>query len=227
MNFNSLTLFDYGIACILFFFVARGVWIGFIRQLATFFAFVGSYWLAGRYAGELLPYVQQMTESPKVVFLISFSGLLLISAIIFSLIGKLLHKVLEVKLLGSIDRFFLGTLLGLVKGVLVNVVVYIILSSSLAPTDYFFPDSLTSPYIDKGAEFARQFIQDPTIRTALIPNEPTDQEEKLKKSGGKASVPSPASRPLSGVPDETESTETQLNPKNDDPGSSTEILTHE
>ncbi len=39
MDFNNLTLFDYGIAFVLLLFAARGVWLGFVRQLAGFFAF--------------------------------------------------------------------------------------------------------------------------------------------------------------------------------------------
>jgi membrane protein required for colicin V production len=229
MSFNSLTLFDYGIALVILLFLIRGVWMGFVRQLAAFIAFIGSYWLAGRYAGELLPHVRQITESPKVVFLISFVVLLLASAFILSLTGQLLRKLMEVKLLGWFDRFFFGTLLGLTTGALVAVVLHMILASTLSPADYFAPDSLTAPYLDKGGEIARQLIQDATIREDLMPKEPAAQEGKKEKvekpDTGKSAQPY-ESIPLAEAPDETEPTEAQLDAENDDPGSSTEILTH-
>lgn len=175
-SLNALTPFDYLIAFILLLFIVRGIWMGFTAQIATFLAFIGSYWLAGQYSGELLPYVQQITESPRDLFFIGFAMSLLVSALIFTLISQLLRKIMKLKSIGWLDRFFLGTVFGFSKGVLAAVFFYMILSSYFSPSFHFFQDSVTVPYLDKGAVTARMFIMDAKIRENLTPKEPAADE---------------------------------------------------
>ncbi len=171
ISFGDLTSFDVIVALIFLVFIIRGVWIGFMRQFTTFLALVGSYWLAGRYSGQLMPYVQQFVENPKVVFLASFGLLFLVSALVFILAGKVLRRVMEISLLGWFDRF-LGLLLGGVKGALVAVLLFMILASSLSASNDLLKKSLSSPYLSQGAEMVRRVIHDPEIRKQFVPREP-------------------------------------------------------
>ena len=185
ISFGDLTSFDVIVALIFLVFIIRGVWIGFMRQFTTFLALVGSYWLAGRYSGQVMPYVQQFVENPKVVFLASFAVLFLFSALVFILAGKVLHRVMEISLLGWFDRF-LGLLLGGVKGALVAVLLFMILASSLSASNELLKKSLSSPYLSKGAEMVRKIIHDPEIRKQFIPREPAIKAGALP--GPKAKV---------------------------------------
>ncbi len=171
ISLGDLTSFDVIVALIFLVFIIRGVWVGFMRQLTTFLALVGSYWLAGRYSGQLVPYVNQVVENPKMVFLASFALLFLVSALIFILAGKVLRRVMEISLLGWFDRF-LGLLLGGVKASVVAVLLFMILASSLSASNELLTKSLSSPYLSKGAEMVRQIIQDPKIREQFVPREP-------------------------------------------------------
>ncbi len=178
ISFGDLTSFDLVVAFIFLIFSIRGVWVGFMRQLTTFLALVGSYWLAGRYSGELMPYVQQFVENPKMVFLASFVLLFFVSALIFILAGKVLHRVMEITLMGWFDRF-LGLLLGGVKGAVVSVLLYMILASSLSASNDMFRKSLCSPYLSEGAEMVRKIIHDPKIRELFVPREPAIKPDAL------------------------------------------------
>ncbi len=178
ISFGDLTSFDLIVALIFLVFIVRGVWIGFMRQLTTFLALVGSYWLAGRYSGELMPYVHQFVENPKIVFLASFALLFLISALVFILAGKVLHRVMEIALLGWFDRF-LGLLLGAVKGVVIAVLLFMFLASSLSASNDLLKRSLSSPYLSQGAEMVRQIIHDPQIRELFVPKEPAIKLDTL------------------------------------------------
>ncbi len=170
ISLGDLTSFDVIVALIFLVFIVRGVWIGFMRQLTTFLALVGSYWLAGRYSGQLMPSVQQVVDNPKIVFLVSFAALFLVSALIFILAGKVLRRVMEISLLGWFDRF-LGLLLGAVKGAVVSVLLYMILASSLSASNDLFRKSLSSPYLSRGADIIRQVIHDPQVRELFVPRE--------------------------------------------------------
>ena len=97
---NQLTSFDVIVLLILLAFVVRGGWIGFMRQLAAFLALVGSYWLAARYTAQVTPYVRDLINNPKLVFLAGFGLLFVVSAVAFLLAGKVLHRVMEITLLG-------------------------------------------------------------------------------------------------------------------------------
>ena len=200
ISFGDLTSFDVIVALIFLVFIIRGVWIGFMRQFTTFLALVGSYWLAGRYSGQLMPYVQQVVENPKVVFLASFALLFLVSALFFILAGKVLRRVMEISLLGWFDRF-LGLLLGGVKGALVAVLLFMILASSLSASNDLLKKSISSPYLSQGAEMVRKIIHDPEIRKQFIPREPAikagalpGSEAKLINEGEKESEKSTIGR---------------------------------
>ncbi|XOF33299.1 MAG: CvpA family protein [Candidatus Electrothrix sp. YB6] len=212
MSFNDISLFDYLLVAVLLLFTGHGVWAGFMRQLATFFAFIGSYWFAGQYTGKLLPHVQQVTGNPKVVFLGFFTILLLASVLIFHLIRLLLRKIIQVKLLNWVDRFFLGLLLGLGKGGLTAVLFYMVAASSLAPADQFFRNALSAPYLAQGAALARRCILHPKVRAAFLPKQVDDKKKKEEQH----TAPPPADRTdrAAGQGDQE-----------DDPAASTEILT--
>jgi membrane protein required for colicin V production len=142
-----------------------------MRQLAAFFALVGSYYLAGRYASEILPFTERFIDNPKVTFFVSFALIFLVAAIVFTLIGRVLHRFMQITLLGWLDRFS-GMLLGGVKAAVVASLIYMFLASSLSATNELLKRSYTTPYLKQGAELLRTFIDDPRLRKYFLQKEP-------------------------------------------------------
>lgn len=167
---TDFTSFDVIVALLIILFLVRGAWIGFMRQLAAFLALVGSYWIAGQYNGEIVPYVSGFVENPKLVFLICFGLLFMASAIVFTLLGKLLHRVMEITLLGWFDKL-LGLMLGIVKGGVVTSFLYMFLASSLSGSNDLLKSSFSSPYLKLGAEQLQVLINDQQLREYFIPKE--------------------------------------------------------
>jgi len=163
ISLADITSFDVIVIVIFIVFAVRGVWIGFMRQLAAFLALVGSYWLAGRYSNELMPYVDNFIDNPKFVFLVSFGVLFCVSALLFILGGKVLHRVMEISLLGWFDRF-LGLLLGAGKAVILASLLYMFLASSLSASNDLLKKSVSSSYLAQGADCLHKLIQDPEIQ---------------------------------------------------------------
>ncbi|CAK8711832.1 MAG: membrane protein required for colicin V production [Candidatus Electronema aureum] len=205
LNLNDISTFDYIIAGILTLFLLRGLCIGFVRQLAATAALVGSYWLAGEYVGQVMPYVEGFIDRPGAVFLVSFGSLFLLSALVFTLIGSLLHKVLEISLLGWANRLT-GGLLGVARGGLVTVLLFMLLAAVLPAAHPLFEGSLTVPYLSQGAEIIRQFIRNVSVRDDLKPMPPEEiKGEQEQKKLGKEQLPVDGEKvkPVT-IPDETE-----------------------
>ncbi|MCI5145056.1 MAG: CvpA family protein [Candidatus Electrothrix sp. AR3] len=195
MAFNEITSYDYIIVLFLLIFLVRGLCVGFVRQLATSFALVGSYWLAGQYVGQVIPFVQQVITQPKMVFLASFLALFVFFAMLFILVGRLLHKVMEVSLLGWFNRF-LGGILGLAKGTLVVVVVHMVLASIFPPSYHLLRNSQTAPYLVLGGKVIRQFIEDVRVKEDLLPLEDEEVEEEQPVQEQAAPAPPVLQEPL-------------------------------
>lgn len=177
-TFNDLTYFDLVVACMLFFFLVRGLWIGCVRQLAAFLALIGGYVLAGQYAHAILPLTERVVDAPKLTFLVSFGVIFLVVAIVFTLIGKVLHRVLQITLLGWLDRLA-GLVIGGAKAAVMASLLYMYLASSLSATNELLRTSFTTPYLQQGAEVLRSLINDPRLRKYLVQKQPAIATELL------------------------------------------------
>jgi membrane protein required for colicin V production len=188
---HDVAFFDLVVASILLLFAVRGVWIGFARQLAAFFALVGSYGIAGQYADRILPWTERFIDNPKLTFFVSFAVLFMVSAFVFTLLGKVLHRFLQITLLGWLDRLA-GLVLGCAKAALVASLLYMLLASTLSTTNDMLRKSYSAPYLQQGAEWLRSFVNDPRLRdylmqkepailNELLPAKPTDQKKEQKE----------------------------------------------
>jgi membrane protein required for colicin V production len=180
-SLSEFTSFDVIVCLVFLLFLVRGTWIGFMRQLAAFLALVGSYVIAGKYVGQIIPYVDDYITNPKLVFFISFFLLFITGALFFILLGKLMQKLMELTLLGWFDRL-LGLLLGGVKGAIFSSLIFMVLVSSLSASNDLVKKSLTSPYLAQGAALLQQAINDPDLRKLFIPKEPAITDEQPERA---------------------------------------------
>jgi membrane protein required for colicin V production len=177
LSLSDITSFDVIVVVLFLLFLARGTWIGFMRQVSFFLALVFSYMLAGEYTAGIMPYVGKFIENPKLVFFISFLLLFIAGALIFILLGKVLHLVMQVTFVGWFDRL-LGFFLGLVKGVLVASFLYMIMSSGPSSAHELVKKSVSSQFLAKGAAVIQQFISDPELRQKFLPKTPAIPPEE-------------------------------------------------
>ncbi len=168
---HGLSSFDLLIVSLCAFFFARGVWVGCARQLAVFCALACGYSLAGQYGHRVLPWTERFFDHPKVIFLVGFAMLFLAAAFVFTLLGKVLLRVVRIVLHGWLDRF-LGLILGGVKAGAIASLLYMLLASSLSATNDMLRKSVTTPYLRQGAELLRSCIDDPRLRASFAQKEP-------------------------------------------------------
>lgn len=187
---NSL---DFGVIAIVLLFLVRGVWVGFVRQLASLAALILGYLFAGRYYEQISPRLSSVISSPQLCFLVTYA--LLFLAVFFGVLalGFVLKKVMSVSLLDWFDRF-MGGIFGLVKaGVIVNVA-FMVLSGMLADTNPLMANSLAAPYLTKSSGFLLSFIPDQNLHRHLLPREPAIAIPDLAIPEGKPLRAEPAKK---------------------------------
>ncbi len=227
MNLATIPLFDYILVAVLILFVVHGLWVGFFRQLPFAISLISSYAVSALYAGELMPLVARITESPnpKVVFGGSFLLLLIVLTLLLKFIGKLLGKGIQVKVVGWKKRVFLGVPLALIKAVILVVLLVMFLAATLSPANHFFRDSLIAPYLEQAMEIARKGIQHQEIRNDLRPRKELVPQQDAKPANEKmTSIQQEETIPPSVPPPTVQMQEVPDQRKENDPSSSTEII---
>ena len=143
---------DFGVIAIILIFLVRGIWIGFVRQLASLAGLILGYLFAGRYYEQISPRLSSMIPSPQLCFLVTYALLFLAVFCGVLALGFVLKKVMSISLLSWFDRF-MGGIFGLVKAGVLTTVGFMVISGLLADNNPLMTNSLASPYLAKSSGF--------------------------------------------------------------------------
>jgi membrane protein required for colicin V production len=166
-----LTGYDFVIIALLLLFIARGLWVGFLRQITTLVALLVGFVIAGQYHDKLFPFLRGVTDNPHTVFWTSYAILFAITYVITMLFGKGLAKVVELTVAGWFDKL-LGGVLGVVKAGVLVVLLNMVLSGVLAPENSMLRDCQLCPYVKQLTDLCQGLIKDDTVRQAFLQKEP-------------------------------------------------------
>lgn len=175
------TAFDILVLVIFLAFLARGIWIGFIRQISSLVAMIGGFLLAGYFDNEfyriLLPYF----KNSHTVFLITYILLFVAFFFLIKLAGLGLKKVMDITLTSWFDRT-VGGLFGVIKGVFFVSLIFVIISSYLSGSNKYLKKSITYPFLAQSSKVILTFIRDHDLRSYFIPKEPAIRLPSFNKS---------------------------------------------
>jgi len=166
-----MTAIDFGVIAIILVFLVRGIWIGFVRQLASLAALILGYLFAGRYYEQISPRLSSVISSPQLCFLVTYALLFLAVFLGVMALGFVLNKVMSLSLLGWFDRF-MGGMFGLVKAGVITSVLFMVMSGLLADSNPLMTGSLAAPYLSKSSGFLLSFVPDQNLHRQLLPKEP-------------------------------------------------------
>ncbi len=201
-NALHLTGYDFVIIALLFLFILRGLWVGFLRQITTLVALLVGYVIAGQYHDKLFPFLRGLTDNPQIVFLASYVVLFGVVYVVTMLFGKGLARVVELTVAGWFDKV-LGGVLGAVKAAILIVFLNMVLSGVLAPENSMLRSCLLCPYVNQATEYVRSLIKDDNMRKAFLQKKPaiSEKTEKTKKTEQQAKPAADGVRPF--VPTES------------------------
>ena len=121
-----LTPPDILIIIILGFFTFNGFRNGFIKEAARILGMVSGYITANNFYDDLMPFLEIHISNPNILTVVSYLCVFCVTLVIINTLAMLLQKIFELILLGWLNRL-LGTLLGLIKGILVVSIIIFIL----------------------------------------------------------------------------------------------------
>lgn len=162
---------DFGVIAIILVFLVRGIWIGFVRQLASLAGLILGYLFAGRYYEQISPRLSSIIPSPQLCFLVTYVLLFLAVFLAVLALGFVLRKVMSVSLLDWFDRL-MGGIFGLVKAGVLATVLFMVISGMLTDSNSFVNGSRAAPYLTKSSGFLLSFVPDQNLHRHLLPRDP-------------------------------------------------------
>ena len=138
--------FDIFIIIVLSYSIIRGLFRGLVKEVSSVIGVLGGFYAAHSYypmAAKLLAgIVKDQSYLNILSFLIIFCGIL----IVISILGVVIKYLLNVAFLGWIDRIC-GVGFGLIKGVLIVTVIFIILTTFLSKGTPLIKNSILAPHV--------------------------------------------------------------------------------
>ena len=117
---------DIFILIILAFFTFSGFKNGFIKEATRILGMIGGFSAAHNFHDNLIPFLEVHISNPNILTVVSYLAVFCITLVIMNTLAMVLQKFFELILLGWLNRL-LGTLMGLIKGVLVVSIIIFIL----------------------------------------------------------------------------------------------------
>ncbi|MDR0477553.1 MAG: CvpA family protein [Desulfobulbaceae bacterium] len=194
----QFTIYDYCVLVIFALFIIRGLWQGFIGQIIGLLALYVGFLAAGRFSGEIAPWIRPLTDDAKVIAFLAWIVAFALAWLVVALVGKLFMKLVRVTVAGAFDRLA-GAVLGFLKAALLIVIIHMLLGATLPASNNLTRDCVTCPTLDHTTNFCRAFISDPKTRDAFMRKVPAISIETMKHylDGAKPTGESPSAAPPS------------------------------
>lgn len=178
MESINISAYDFVIAGIVLLFLVRGIWLGLLRQVIPLLALYAGYIVASRYHDQIYPFLRNISENPKVIFLTAYVITFFVTYLLTFLVGKVMAKVIQVTITPWFDRF-LGAFMGLAKAFIVVVLFHMVLGTLMAPENEMLRTCRTCPTLNKMSDITREIIKDEDIREALRQKKPAIAVEEM------------------------------------------------
>jgi membrane protein required for colicin V production len=136
------------------------------------------YLAASRYHDQLFPFLKNISDNPKVVFLTAYVVTFALTYVVAFLLGKALGRVIQITIAPWFDRI-LGAFLGLAKALILVILIHMLLGTLMAPENEMLRTCRTCPTLNKMSDFTRELIEDPEIREALRHKKPAIAIEEM------------------------------------------------
>ena len=152
-----MNLLDSAIIALMIFFIVRGIFRGFFREIGSLAGVILGLWLADLYQPQMTEHLK--AYFPSVIFLplIAFGIIFTVVMILCNLSGWGLKVILKKAFLGWADRA-LGACLAVFKGTVITYFAIVLLSFFVPPKTPFIAGSRLAPLITTSCQYMSGLI---------------------------------------------------------------------
>ncbi|MBE9593511.1 MAG: CvpA family protein [Proteobacteria bacterium] len=155
-----MNILDFIILGLITFFVVKGIFRGFFREISSLAGIIFGIWIGNHYHPQMANLLKAYIPLEKSLSLISFIILFILVVIFFTLSGILLHHFFKKLLIGWLDRC-LGIGLALIKGIIISYLLIVLLT-------FFIPSK--SPLIAKSTTARTVIVTYQSMSRLISPN---------------------------------------------------------
>ncbi|MBW2005706.1 MAG: CvpA family protein [Deltaproteobacteria bacterium] len=170
-----MNILDYIILGLIAFFVLKGIFRGFFREIASLAGIIFGIWIGNHYYPQLANILKTYIPFEKFLSLISFFLLFVVVVILFNLFGILLHHFFKKLLVAWLDRG-LGFGLALIKGIIISYLLIVLLI-------FFIPSK--SPLIARSTTARMVIVTYQSMSRHISPNLYKTWKKKIFKESKK------------------------------------------
>ena len=176
-----MTTFDFIIYSILILSFLASLSRGFVKEVFSLLCYLGSFLMAIKYQGSLSQLLMETISSKPIAKVVAFSTIYVLTAIIISLMGKVIKGMLmSGTKLSIIDRL-MGGVVGFVKGAIIVIAVIFPLQFFPEISKKLTRDSQTIPYLVEVLTFVNKNISNFNFQNPLADINIDNTKEKLKE----------------------------------------------
>lgn len=143
--------FDMIAVAILAFCVIRGIFRGLIKEVSSIVGVLAGFYAAYTYYGDLAGFFSSWIDNESYLHIVSFLVLFCLVFFAVSIIGVVIKYVLNIAFMGWFDRTC-GAAFGLVKGVLIVSMLFIIFTVFLPQGAPLVKNSILAPQVNRISE---------------------------------------------------------------------------
>ena len=170
-----MTGFDTFVIIITLALLIRGIWIGFIRQIAFVLALILGFIFAGTLTVPLARLIGFVIENPLPRLFLIYMLLFGSGALAVVLAGRSLQKLVDAVNLSWLDRAF-GGVLGLFKALFITSFIFLMAMFLWPPNRDYLKSTLCYPLLSKSSSFLMTFVKDEELRNHFLGKEPLLQD---------------------------------------------------
>ncbi len=159
-----MNILDFIIAGLTAFFVIRGIFRGFFREISSLAGIIFGFLIANHYHPQMTTLIRPYIPLEKSLSLISFIILFFLVFFFFSLLGILLHYLFKSLLIGWFDKS-LGIGLALVKGIFISYLLIVLLTFFMPSKSPLITQSKMAPLVKASFESMRRLISPSLYQT--------------------------------------------------------------
>ena len=176
-----MTTFDFIIYAILILSFLASLSRGFVKEVFSLLCYLGSFLMAIKYQGSFSRLLMETISSKPIAKVVAFSTIYVLTAIIISLMGKVIKGMfMSGTKLSIIDRL-MGGLVGFVKGAIIVIAVIFPLQFFPEISKKVTRDSQTIPYLVEVLTFVNKNISNFNFQNPLTNINIDDTKDKLKE----------------------------------------------